>query len=428
MSASSEINADFPAKLKPLFRPHRYKVLRGGRGGAKSWGIARALLILGASRKLRILCTREVQKSIRDSVHKLLCDQIQSLGYGTFYEPQQTVIRGLNGTEFIFAGLSDQTAESVKSFEGVDIVWVEEAQAVSDQSWMILIPTIRKDGSEIWVSFNPELDTDPTWVRFVENTPPDAVVIEMSYRDNPWFPEVLEKERQHALATLPKAEYDNIWEGKTRPAAKGAIYAAEIADAQTDKRIGNVPYDPLLKVHVVFDLGWNDAMAISLVQRSTSEIRVIEYLEDTHKTLDYYSGVLREKRMNWGQVWLPHDGVAKDYKSGKSAQEIMLALGWDVRIVPKMDVESGIKLARMTFPRCYFHKAKTERLVACLKNYRRHISQTTNEPSQPLHDAYSHGADNFRYLCISADHMSNDDWGQEDEFHDQTGRNPIGGY
>ena len=231
------MSAQFPKKLRPLFQPARYKVLHGGRGGAKSWGIARALLILGAQSKLRILCTREVQRSIKDSVHKLLSDQIQGLGLGHFYDVQAAVIRGANGTEFLFAGLSDMTAESVKSFEGVDIVWCEEAQAISKRSWDILIPTIRKEGSEIWISLNPELDTDETYTRFIASPPPDAVVIQINYPDNPWFPKVLEQERLHAKATMPKADYENIWEGKCRPAVSGAIYAEEVADMVAGGRI-----------------------------------------------------------------------------------------------------------------------------------------------------------------------------------------------
>lgn len=400
-------DAPFPKKLKPLFQPSRYKILYGGRGGAKSWGIARALLIKGAERPLRILCTREVQKSIRDSVHKLLCDQIQMLGLGAFYEPQQAVIRGQNGTEFIFAGLSDQTAESIKSYEGVDIVWVEEAHAVSERSWSILTPTIRKLGSEIWISFNPELDTDPTWVRFVLNTPPDSIVIEMNWRDNPFFNETLEKERAHAERTLPRDEYDNIWEGKCRPAVQGAIYASEIGAAAEAGRIRNVPYDAMLKVHAVFDLGWNDSMAIILAQRSASEIRVIDYIEDNLRTLDSYSSELRAKALNWGKVWLPHDGRAKDFKSGRSAEEIMLALGWEVQIVPDVGIEQGIKVARMTLPRVYIDEGSAP-LIECLKRYRRAINRQTNEPGAPLHDQYSHGADCFRYLCVAADQMGND--------------------
>src|SRR5690606_24322315 len=128
------VDAPFPAKCKPLFSPARYKILHRGRGSGKSWSIARALLILGAQRPLRVLCTREVQRSIRDSVHKLLSDQVQELGLGALYEVQQAVIKGLNGTEFVFAGLSDQTAESIKSYEAVDICWIEEGQAISKRS------------------------------------------------------------------------------------------------------------------------------------------------------------------------------------------------------------------------------------------------------------------------------------------------------
>jgi phage terminase large subunit len=127
------MNAEFPAKLRFLFSPKRYKVARGGRGSGKSWGFARALLVLGAKSKLRIICSREVQKSIKDSVHKLLEDQIGALGLTSFYDIFTTEIRGKNGTEFLFAGLSDQTIDSIKSFEGADICWVEEAQTVSSR-------------------------------------------------------------------------------------------------------------------------------------------------------------------------------------------------------------------------------------------------------------------------------------------------------
>lgn len=419
----------FPEKLGFLLnKKARYKGARGGRGSAKSWSFARALLILGSTQKFRMLCTREVQKSIKQSVHKLLKDQIEALGLNKFYQVLENEIRGLNGTEFSFSGLSDQTVDSIKSFEGCDIVWVEEAQSVSKRSWSVLIPTIRKEASEIWLSFNPELETDETYDRFITNQPEDAIIVEMNYTDNPWFPDVLEKERLHAKATLPAAEYANIWEGKCMPAVTGAIYYNEVASAEEGQRICNVPYDPLLKVHVVFDLGWNDAMAISLVQRHASELRVIEYIEDSHKTLDSYSAMLKDKRMNWGKCWLPHDGRHKDFKSGKSAEEIMTALGWRVQITPSMSVEDGIRLTRMTFGRIYFDKTKTARLVQCAKRYRRSINQQTNEPGGPMHDEWSHGADNLRYLAINAEYMNNEDWDYDDEDADQTGRSAVGGY
>ena len=163
----SEVEARFPEKLKFLFAPARYKVARGGRGSGKSWGFARALLIQGASQPTRVLCTREVQKSIQQSVHQLLEDQVAELGLSSFYEVLTHEIRGKNGSAFYFAGLSDQTADTLKSFEGVDIVWCEEAHSITERSWNILTPTIRKPNSEIWVSFNPELESDETFKRFI---------------------------------------------------------------------------------------------------------------------------------------------------------------------------------------------------------------------------------------------------------------------
>lgn len=218
----------FPDKLQGLFQPKRYKVLYGGRGGAKSWGVARALLLLAADRPLRVLCAREVQKSMRDSVHRLLKDQVSALGLESFYEVLDTEIRGLNGSLFLFSGLQQHTVDSIKSFEGVNIVWVEEAHGVSAKSWDVLIPTIRAEGSEIWLTLNPDMDTDDTYVRFIASPSDDTWLCEMNWRDNPWFPSVLEDERVKAKRSLLADDYDHIWEGKPRRVAEGAIYRYEI--------------------------------------------------------------------------------------------------------------------------------------------------------------------------------------------------------
>jgi len=411
------VNVEFPEKLGFLFEPHRYKVAYGGRGSAKSWSFARALLIQAAQEPLRVGCFREVQKSIKDSVHRLLSDQIQAMGLSSLFDVLETEIRGKNGSLFLFSGLSQHTVDSIKSFEGLDRAWVEEGHAVSRKSWGVLIPTIRKeyaDGttSEIWVSYNPELETDETHQRFVHDTPEDCVIAHVNYSDNPWFPAVLEKERQHAKATMPKGEYENIWEGKCKPAVQGAIYYDEIALAEEEGRLCNVPHDPKLKVQVVFDLGWNDAMSISLVQKNGSALGIIENIEDSHKTLAHYSALLKEKKYNWGKVYLPHDGRHKDYRTGKSAEDIMKGLGWDVEITPNISIEDGIRLTRMTFPRLYMDKTKAARLIQCAKRYRRSINQQTNEPGAPLHDEWSHGADNLRYIAVNAESMTNEDWGK----------------
>lgn len=206
--------ADFPAKLAFLFQPARYKVAYGGRGGAKSWGFARALLVLAAQRKLRVLCARELQISIQDSVHKLLAEQIEALGLGGIYEVQQATIRcKATGSEFIFSGLRSNITK-IKSMEGLDVAWVEEAQTVSAESWDVLVPTVRKADSEIWVSFNPMHDDDPTYKRFVVTPPPGAAVVPIGWQDNPWLPDVLKAEKDYLYSIDPEAA-EHVWGGST---------------------------------------------------------------------------------------------------------------------------------------------------------------------------------------------------------------------
>ena len=397
---------ELPAKLAFLFQPARYKVAYGGRGAAKSWGFARALLIQGAAKPLRILCAREIQNSIADSVHRLLSDQIVAMGLEDFYSIQKTEIVGRNGTQFLFAGLRDQDVAKIKSFEGCDRCWVEEAQAVGTRSWEILVPTIRKPDSEIWISFNPELDSDPTYTRFVVDPPAGAVVVPINWHDNPWFPPVLMAEKDDLLRRDPDA-HANVWEGKCRSAVEGAIYLREIEQLHKDGRVRNVPYDPILKVHTVWDLGWNDALTVIMVQRSGSELRILDYIEDSHRTLADYVADLRDRRYAWGTDWIPHDGAARDFKTGKSTEEVLRNLGRNPRVIPIDDVEEGIKAARMVFPRCYFDKDKAQRLLHCLKRYRRTINKQTDEAGSPLHDEFSHGADAFRYMATIADQMTN---------------------
>ncbi len=412
----SETVAKFPRKLRFLFEPARYKVCRGGRGSGKSWGIARALLIQGSGQPLRVLCTREVQKSIQQSVHQLLKDQIEALGLSHFYEVLTTEIRGKNGTLFLFAGLSDMTADSLKSYEGVDRCWVEEAQSVTKNSWNILIPTIRKDKSEIWISYNPQLESDETHQRFTVKPPPDCANVELNYADNPYFPEVLEAERKHAKASMKAEEYAHIWEGKCKPAVEGAIYFDQMSHAEG--RIREVPQDATLKTHAVWDLGFNDSMSIILAQRVSSEIRVVGYIEGQQRTLADYSAELKALRLdgqaiNWGACWLPHDGFAKRHQTGKTDAKVLEGLGWRVERIRNTDVEDGIRRAREVFPRIWFNKSRTVRLIECLKRYRRHVSNTTGEPGKPVHDEFSHGADAFRYLAIVADELTNDSQGWE---------------
>jgi phage terminase large subunit len=400
--AQAIAKAEFPEKLQCLFDPPstRYRVLYGGRGGAKSWGVARALLILAAKDKLRVLCAREYQTSIKDSVHKLLSDQIQDLGLDSFYEITQASIRGKNGSEFFFVGLKNNIS-NVKSFEGVDICWVEEAQTVSKTSWNVLIPTIRKEKSEIWVTFNPELETDDTFQRFVVHSPKDCVIEKINWYDNPWFPDTLRLEKDD-LKERDIEAYNTVWEGICRQTVDGAVFAKEMQSAELEGRIMRVPYDPSKPVHAVFDLGWADATAIWFIQFIGMEIHLIRYLEDTQRTISHYLSVMQTFGYVYDTLWLPHDAQNKTLASnGRSIEEIVRAAGYKVQITAKVPVSDSINAARTVFPKCYFDREDCADGLQCLRHYRYDVDPDTKMFSKsPLHDQYSHGADAFRYIGL----------------------------
>ena len=397
----AKAKARFPAKLKCLFVPEkaRYRVLYGGRGGSKSWNIARALLLKGCEQKIRVLCAREYQTSIKDSVHKLLCDQIFALELEAHYEITERSLRGTNGTEFIFVGVKNNT-NNVKSIEGIDICWVEEAQSVTPNSWNVLVPTIRKADSEIWISFNPELPTDETWKRFVINPPENAVVQKINWSDNPYFPEVLDLERR-ALQGRDTEAYNNVWEGIPRQTVNGAIFAKEVTMADLEGRICNVPYDASKPVHAVFDLGWADQTAVWILQFVGQDIRLLRYFEDSQQTISFYLAKLQSFGYVYDTLWLPHDAKAKSLGTGKSIEEIVRATGMKVQILDRVPVADSINAARTIFSKCYFDRQNTEEGLQCLRHYRYDVDPETKMFSaKPLHDEYSHGSDAFRYIGL----------------------------
>ncbi len=213
----------FPEVMRPvLLQPARYKVLRGGRGSGKSWGVAEVLVVLASLIPLRVLCARELQISIADSVHRLLCDWIDRKGLQSRYVITNTSIScPSTGSLFIFKGLKHNISE-IKSMEGIDICWVEEAQRVSESSWETLIPTIRKEGSEIWITFNPDSEDDPTWLRFVANPPPSCLSAEVNYIHNQHFPETLRAEMEHLMRVDYEA-YLHVWMGQPKGRSKAQV-------------------------------------------------------------------------------------------------------------------------------------------------------------------------------------------------------------
>jgi phage terminase large subunit len=334
-----------------------------------------------------------------------LTNQVEELGLQRFYEILRDEIRAPNGTYFRYAGLSTQTRDSMKSWEGLKRAWVEEAQSVSKRSWDILIPTVRADGSEIWVSFNPEMDTDDTYQRFIVQPSAEVVSSFMNWNDNPWRSKVLDRAREEMQRDKPE-DYAHIYGGLCRPAVEGAIYYNEVSALRQSGRLCNVPYDPMLKVHVITDLGFNDYMSLILVQRLASEIRIIRYIEDRMRYIPSYSQELRDLKLNYGKLYLPHDGRAK-HVTGASAEEQFRTLGWDVEIVPDIGIEQGIRKTREVFGRLYVDRTHASELVNRLGRYRRRVN-ADGQASTPVHDDESHGADGTRYLAVVADQLSND--------------------
>ena len=396
----SDTNAQFPVKMASLFDKARYKIYYGGRGAGKSHSAAKALLILGARNPIRVLCAREFQTSIKDSVHKLLCDQIELMNMHSIYDITQNSIRGRNGTEFAFVGLKNNVA-NVKSYEGIDICWVEEAQTVSRKSWNTVIPTIRKEGSEIWVTFNPELETDETYQRFIVKPPEHAVVQKINWSDNPWFPEVLALEKD-ALKSRDPSAYQTVWEGLCRLTVDGAIFANEMQLAELDGRITKVNYDPTKPVHAIFDLGWADSTAIWFLQFVGMETRLIRYVEDNQKTISHYLALMQTYGYMYDTLWLPHDAQNKTLASnGKSIEEIVRAAGHKTRIIERTPIADSINAARTIFRNCWFDRENCYDGLQCLRHYRFQVDPETGQFSRnPLHDQYSHGADSFRYIGL----------------------------
>lgn len=399
MQPTSPTEAKFPPKLQCLFQPRRYKVLWGGRGAGRSWGCARALLIIGLKKPIRVLCVREFQNSIEESVHKVLSDQIYELGLESFYKIEKAHIYGANGTSFSFEGIKNN-ANRIKSYEGIDYCWAEEAVKITRASWGVLIPTIRKEGSEIWLTFNPELETDYTYRRFVIEADDSMSVEKMTHSDNPWFPQVLKAEMLRDKDRDPDY-YLNVWEGHCVQMLEGAVYARELRRAQQENRICTVPYEREWPVDTFWDLGRADATVIWFAQRVAMQYRVLAYFQASGEDITFFLRELQSRKYVYGRHWLPHDAKAKRLGSKRTIEELVRqAYPGGVYIVPKLSVVDGINAARIIFPNCWFDEKETEAGINALRHYRYRVVDG-NLSNEPLHDWASDGADGFRYMAIA---------------------------
>lgn len=404
------MNVQFPEKALPLFTPAPYKVMYGGRGGSKSWDMARAILALGANRRLFIVCGREIQRSIKDSVHKLLSEQVAALGLSDHYDVQEQKILGRNGTEIVFVGVRNNIT-SIKSMEGIDIFWLTEAVHVSNHTWDTLLPTVRRDppygpfgqGSEVWIDFNPDLASDDSYQRWVIDPPEQTTVIEVNWRDNPWFPEILRKQMEDMKAK----DYDNyltVWEGKTRRSLEGAIYAKELSAAITEDRINpQIKYDRSKGVTVSFDLGRSDMCALWFIQQIGMEHHAIDFYGNTGFGIDHYLEEIQRRKYLIKKILLPHDAANFHQAASKTIERQVRDVypGDIVKIVAKISVVNGINAVRQLFPRLYFAEGPTADGVLGLQHYQYGVNPETKATTKdPLHNWASNPADALRYYAI----------------------------
>lgn len=384
-------------------QPKRFKVAKGGRGGGKSHTIAALLILMAAQRPLRILCAREVQKSIRDSVHRLIGDKIAAMGLSSFFETTSAEIRGKNGSTFLFSGLRSEVMAGLKSTEGVDICWVEEAQSVSQHSLDVLIPTIRKAGSEIWFSFNPELETDPVYLRFCTIPDDRTLLTTVGLDDNPWAPQELRDERDRAYQTDPlKAAW--VWGGDCRPVVEGAIYEREIVELERSGRLTTVQYQPDADVFVSLDLGYGDHTSMLIGHVIGKERHIVAEYEGENLPQSHYIDWLKQSPYRVDHLILPHDARAHDKTNGRSPEELWRASfpKATVQVLDRIDQEIGIDNARAKFGSLWIDKSCTL-LISALKKYRREQDKNTGLFGKPQHDPWSDMADSFRYWMLGAE-------------------------
>lgn len=398
------------AVFSPLLQPSRYKGIWGGRGSGKSHfyagaGIEKALMTRGC----RIMCIREVQKSLKDSAKKLIEDKLQEfgLGEGDGFKVFNDVIETPGDGLMTFEGMKDHTADSIKSKEGFDVAWVEEAQSLSMRSLTLLRPTMRKDGSELWFSWNPERPTDAVDMLLRSSvTPSDVTVLRANWSDNPWFPKVLEQERQDCLAQEPE-RYGHIWEGEYATVLEGAYFARHLIDAQAQGRICPLHRDPLMKVYAFWDIGGtskkSDATAIWIAQFTGDDVKILDYYEAVGQPFEAHVHWLKGNGWTDAVCVLPHDGARHDVVYAATPEGYLSKAGFLTETVRNQGAGAAlqrIEAVRRLFPRIKFHAEKTKPGREALGWYHSRIDEKRRYDLGPEHDWSSHAADAFGLLAV----------------------------
>ena len=395
--------------FQPLLQPSRYKGAWGGRGSGKSHFFAEKLIDDSLyERGLLSVCIREVQKSLADSAKRLIEAKLiqhglgEADGFKVFRDKIETPGDGV----VVFQGMADHTAESIKSLEGFKRAWAEEAQGLSDRSMTLLRPTIRAPGSELWFSWNPRRKTDAVdkMLRGAES-PTGSVVVQANWSDNPWFPAELEQERLDCLRMQPD-QYDHIWNGDYAKVTEGAYYAASLAKAREEGRIGFVARDPNMTVRTFWDLGRRDHTAIWVAQFIGQKIVVIDYIEGSGQPPSFYFDELRDRGYRGCMVYLPHDGtrVGPENSSGRSYEDQARDAGFDVELIRNQGPSAAmlrVDAGRRLFPRIWIDETKAEAGLDALGAYHERKDEARGVGLGPEHDWASHAADAFGLMCVA---------------------------
>jgi phage terminase large subunit len=400
---------ELPPKLVPVFTGEAdVRGAYGGRGSGKTRSFAKMTAIRAymwdmAGRRGIILCGRQFMNSLDDSSMEEIKEAIRSEPWLlAHFEIGEKYIRTKSGRiSYKFAGL-DRSLDSIKSKSRILLCWVDEAEPVTDEAWVKLIPTLREEDSELWVTWNPENKRSATHKRFrASAADPRVKVVQINWKDNPWFPAVLARTKDRDLRDRPEL-YDHIWEGGFKEAWEGAYYVRELNEAKIKGRIASVQVDPLLPVHTAWDLGIGDSTAIWFFQVAANQIRVVDYYENHGQGLPHYTRMLEAKGYTYGDDWVPHDAKVRELGTGRTRIETLQQLGRKPRLVPDHKLDDGIAAVRKTLDLCWFDAERTDYGLDALRQYRsEYVEDALVFKDKPLHDWTSHAADAFRYLAMA---------------------------
>jgi phage terminase large subunit len=408
-----------PPKLKSLFiGPADVRGAHGGRGSAKTRTFAKMAAVWGyrfgqAGQSGIILCARQFMNSLADSSLEEVKRAIAEEPFlAAYYDVGEKFIKSRDGRiDFAFAGL-DRSIESIKSKGRILLCWVDEAEPVTAEAWSILIPTLREEGedwnAELWVTWNPKRKTAAVEARFRHANDNLIRIVEMNWRDNPRFPEKLERERLRDLKERPD-QYDHVWEGAYVSVIEGAYYAKSLTEARAQGRIGRVAPDPLMTIRLFCDIGGTgkraDAFVIWAAQFIGREVRVLDYYEAIGQPLSAHLAWCRERGYTKGkaQWWLPHDGDSHDKVFDVSYASALREAEYEVEVVPnqgKGAAMARIEAGRRLFPAMWFNEATTSPGIDALGWYHEKRDEDRSIGLGPDHDWSSHGADAFGLMCV----------------------------